>query len=312
MPTTAASSPARFADYLMPTTTEVPAPLILHFESPSPFTPLGAKGVGEGNCMSTPVCIANAVADALGVAEIDLPLTPAKLAALVPGRMKPAPFDYVRAETLAEAHDVLAAEGSDAAVIAGGQTLVPLLSMRMARPKRGGRHHACRGAWRHRGRGQCDPRRRVGAAGRIAGVAGAGRSASRCSRRRCPGSGTAQTRARGTVCGSVALADPSAELPLCWWRSAATSTLSSQARTPQRDGGRFLHRADVDRAPRRRADRGRVVSLPRAPGEGFAFREFARRHGDFAIVACAAVATAKSVRLAVGGVADRPVVRDFD
>jgi 2-furoyl-CoA dehydrogenase large subunit len=71
------------ADYLMPTTTEVPAPFILHFESPSPFTPLGAKGVGEGNCMSTPVCIANAVADALGVAEIDLPLTPAKLAALI-------------------------------------------------------------------------------------------------------------------------------------------------------------------------------------------------------------------------------------
>jgi len=67
----------------MVTATEVPAPLILHFESPSPFTPLGSKGVGEGNCMSTPVCIANAVADALGVAQIDLPLTPAKLAALV-------------------------------------------------------------------------------------------------------------------------------------------------------------------------------------------------------------------------------------
>jgi len=60
---------------------EIPAPVILHMESPSPFTPLGAKGVGEGNCMSTPVCLANAVADALGVAEIDLPLTPAKLAA---------------------------------------------------------------------------------------------------------------------------------------------------------------------------------------------------------------------------------------
>ena len=71
------------ADYLMPTTAEVPTPLILHFESPSPFTPLGAKGVGEGNCMSTPVCVANAVADALGVDAIDLPLTPAKLAALV-------------------------------------------------------------------------------------------------------------------------------------------------------------------------------------------------------------------------------------
>jgi 2-furoyl-CoA dehydrogenase large subunit len=72
-----------FADYLLPTATEVPVPLILHMESPSPFTPLGAKGVGEGNCMSTPVCIANAVADALGVAALDLPLTPAKLSALI-------------------------------------------------------------------------------------------------------------------------------------------------------------------------------------------------------------------------------------
>jgi|SRR5579862_715357 len=70
-----------FADYLVPTTTEVPAPLILHVETPSPFTPLGAKGVGEGNCMSTPVCLANAVADALGIASIDLPMAPAKLAA---------------------------------------------------------------------------------------------------------------------------------------------------------------------------------------------------------------------------------------
>jgi 2-furoyl-CoA dehydrogenase large subunit len=70
-----------FADYLVPTAMEVPAPVILHFESPSPFTPLGAKGVGEGNCMSTPVCVANAVADALGLAEVNLPLTPAKLAA---------------------------------------------------------------------------------------------------------------------------------------------------------------------------------------------------------------------------------------
>jgi 2-furoyl-CoA dehydrogenase large subunit len=81
-----------FADYLVPTATEVPAPLILHIESPSPFTPLGAKGVGEGNCMSTPVCIANAVADALGVAALDLPLTPAKLAALIrPPEREPTP-----------------------------------------------------------------------------------------------------------------------------------------------------------------------------------------------------------------------------
>ncbi|MEQ9639840.1 MAG: molybdopterin-dependent oxidoreductase [Alphaproteobacteria bacterium] len=71
------------AEYLLPTVMEVPAPTILHFESPSPFTPLGAKGVGEGNCMSTPVCLANAVADALDLDDIALPLSPSKLAALI-------------------------------------------------------------------------------------------------------------------------------------------------------------------------------------------------------------------------------------
>ena len=74
-----------FADYLVPTAMEVPEPVILHRQTPSPFTPLGAKGVGEGNCMSTPVCIANAIADALGLAELDLPATPAKLAAIIHG-----------------------------------------------------------------------------------------------------------------------------------------------------------------------------------------------------------------------------------
>jgi 2-furoyl-CoA dehydrogenase large subunit len=74
-----------FADYLVPTAMEVPAPLILHVETPSPLTPLGTKGVGEGNCMSTPACLGNAVADALGIAAIDLPLTPAKIAAHLRG-----------------------------------------------------------------------------------------------------------------------------------------------------------------------------------------------------------------------------------
>jgi 2-furoyl-CoA dehydrogenase FAD binding subunit len=54
------------------------------------------------------------------------------------------------------------------------------------------------------------------------------------------------------------------------------------------------------------------ISIPaRRTGEGFAFREFGRRHGDFAIVACAAVANGNGARLVVGGVADRPVARDF-
>ena len=74
-----------FADYLVPTTREVPEPGIVHLETPSPFTPLGAKGVGEGNAMSTPVCIANAVADALGARDVALPLTPARVARLLHG-----------------------------------------------------------------------------------------------------------------------------------------------------------------------------------------------------------------------------------
>jgi 2-furoyl-CoA dehydrogenase large subunit len=80
-----------FADYLLPTVAEVPEPLILHMQTPSPFTPLGSKGVGEGNCMSTPVCIANAVADALGIADIELPLVPARLAEALRGAETGAP-----------------------------------------------------------------------------------------------------------------------------------------------------------------------------------------------------------------------------
>jgi 2-furoyl-CoA dehydrogenase large subunit len=78
-----------FADYLVPTIMEVPEPIILHHETRSPFTPLGAKGVGEGNCMSTPVCIANAVADALGVADIELPLVPSRIAEHLHGTETP-------------------------------------------------------------------------------------------------------------------------------------------------------------------------------------------------------------------------------
>jgi 2-furoyl-CoA dehydrogenase large subunit len=75
-----------FADYLVPTVSEIPPLEILHQETPSPLTPLGAKGMAEGNCMSTPACIANAVADALGVKDISLPLTPRRLHALMAGK----------------------------------------------------------------------------------------------------------------------------------------------------------------------------------------------------------------------------------
>jgi len=72
-----------FADYLVPTVSEIPKLEILHYVSPSPLTPLGAKGLAEGNCMSTPVCIANAIADALGVADVPLPATPRRIHAIL-------------------------------------------------------------------------------------------------------------------------------------------------------------------------------------------------------------------------------------
>jgi 2-furoyl-CoA dehydrogenase large subunit len=74
-----------FADYLVPTVCEIPPLEILHQETPSPLTPLGAKGLAEGNCMSTPACIANALADALAVRDVTLPMTPGRLHALLDG-----------------------------------------------------------------------------------------------------------------------------------------------------------------------------------------------------------------------------------
>jgi 2-furoyl-CoA dehydrogenase large subunit len=75
------------ADYLMPTACESPDPFIVHLQTPSPFTPLGAKGLGEGNNMSTPVTIANAFADALrphrDLADVRLPLIPSRVLALL-------------------------------------------------------------------------------------------------------------------------------------------------------------------------------------------------------------------------------------
>lgn len=107
-----------FADYLLPTACEVPEPVILHLETPSPFTPLGAKGVGEGNNMSTPVCVANAVADALGLREIELPLTPSKVMALIgiddPPPSQPLPQASATGRALGASGVVYISAGPDA------------------------------------------------------------------------------------------------------------------------------------------------------------------------------------------------------
>lgn len=109
-----------FADYLCPTACEVPRPVILHMESPSPLTPLGAKGIGEGNCMSTPVCIANAVADALGVKDVKLPLTPARVKALMGETEKP---PRVAAKTPPARAAAAATPGGKALTGSGAQTV---------------------------------------------------------------------------------------------------------------------------------------------------------------------------------------------
>ncbi len=80
-----------FADYLVPTAMEIPSTQLLHQETPSPFTPLGTKGMGEGNTMTVPACIGNAVADAMGLRDVPLPISPVKLAELLNGDEPPPP-----------------------------------------------------------------------------------------------------------------------------------------------------------------------------------------------------------------------------
>ena len=81
-----------YADYLVPTAPEMPElRLIKPTPHPSPFTRLGAKGIAEGNQYTTPVCVANAVADALGREDITVPLAPSKVAGWIHGEEAPPP-----------------------------------------------------------------------------------------------------------------------------------------------------------------------------------------------------------------------------
>jgi 2-furoyl-CoA dehydrogenase FAD binding subunit len=224
--------------------------------------------------------------------------------------MKPPRFDYVRATTLAEAHAVLAAEGADARIIAGGQTLVPMLSMRLARPR------VLVDIMRLGELGRTDEADgviRVGAAVRQAELLAWPQLAAHqpMLAAALPWVGHAQTRNRGTVCGSIAHADPSAELPLVLVALEGSVTLSTRWRRRTVAAAQFF--LGLMSTVRRDDELIAAVSFPTArPGHGYAFREFGRRHGDFAIVACAAVVTRSSTRLAVGGVADRPLARDWD
>jgi 2-furoyl-CoA dehydrogenase FAD binding subunit len=110
------------------------------------------------------------------------------------------------------------------------------------------------------------------------------------------------------VCGSIAHADPSAELPLVLCALGGEVHLRSAKRRRRIAAQDFF--AGMMATNRADDELIEAVSFP-ADQNRCAFREVARRHGDFAIVACAAVATKNGVRLAVGGVADMPVVCEF-
>ena len=127
--------------------------------------------------------------------------------------MKAAPFEYFRPADIDEACAMLAADES-ARVIAGGQTLVPMMAMRLARPTRLIDINRIAALSYIREEGGGDRHRRHHAAMRGRARPAGGRSAFRCWRAPIPTSAIAATRARGTIGGSLANADPAAEIPL--------------------------------------------------------------------------------------------------
>jgi 2-furoyl-CoA dehydrogenase FAD binding subunit len=221
--------------------------------------------------------------------------------------MKPAAFDYVRAEHLDEALDVLRQQGGDARIIAGGQSLMAMLNMRLARPKTLIDIMRLPELARINAKGDTIT---IGAGVRQAALLewpDLGRSLQLIALA-LPWTGHAQTRSRGTVCGSIAHADPSAELPLVLQALGGEVHLRSAKRRRRVAAKDFF--AGMMTTTRTEEELIEAVSFPAAQNR-CAFREVARRHGDFAIVAAAAVKTASGVRLAIGGVADMPVTRDF-
>ena len=164
--------------------------------------------------------------------------------------MKPAAFDYVRAEHLDEALDVLGREGSDARIIAGGQSLMAMLNMRLAKPRtlidimRLAELARIETTRRH------DQGRRRGPPGIAAGMAGPCPRVCRLVALALPWTGHVQTRSRGTICGSIAHADPSAELPLALQALGGEVHLRSAKPAPAGGGEGFLRRHDGNDARR--------------------------------------------------------------
>ena len=198
--------------------------------------------------------------------------------------MKPPPFEY---QAPASVEEALALLGPDSAVLAGGQSLVPLLNLRLARPEL---------VVDLNGVAELDYIRaddgvlRIGAMTRQAAL-----ERSELVRERWPllhkavrFVGHAQIRTRGTVGGSVAHADPAAELPVALAALGARFLLRSpRGKRALGTGELFVGPLSTSREP----DELLVeIEVPEQPaGAGAGFSEHARTHGDFATAGAAAV-----------------------
>jgi aerobic carbon-monoxide dehydrogenase medium subunit len=218
--------------------------------------------------------------------------------------------EYEAPTTVAEAVGLLAEHEDEASVLAGGQSLIPLMALRLARPAvliDINRLDELSGV------SVTDGRVAIGAVTReyVAEESETIAAAVPLLAAALPLIGHEAIRSRGTIGGSLAHADPAAELP------AVALALDAEFVVRSRAGERVIPAAEWFEgylATSRRPDELLVeVRFPAAaPGTGVAFQEVARRHGDFAIVGLAAALTLaggviSDARLAFAGVADVPV-----
>ena len=225
--------------------------------------------------------------------------------------MKPPIFDYVIAESQEHALEVLREHGDDAKVLAGGQSLVPLMSFRLAKPALLLDINRLEGL---DGIEAADGRIRIGALTRQCELLARPLIAEHCPLMRAATEfiGHPAIRNRGTVGGSVAHADPAAELPILLQVLDAemeVRSAGSQRTIPADDFfmGLLMTAMNPDELLT-----GVSFALPDT-GTGWGFHEVARRHGDFALVAAAAVVTldgqgaVAETAVALGGISDRPL-----
>ena len=225
--------------------------------------------------------------------------------------MKPAPFAYVRAETLDQVFDLLEQHGDEARILAGGQSLMATLNMRLSAPEvLIDINHIDALA----GIDFKDGSVRIGALARHNDVAASPVVAEHAPliAKAMPHIAHQAIRNRGTFGGSIAFADPAAELPAVSRALGASFVLQGRAGTRTVAANDFfLGLFETARKPDEILVAAEVPTIP--AGEKSAFTELARRHGDYAIIGLAAQGNADSgtfanMRLAFFGAGDRPIL----